>query len=493
MEVARSGAMAATSRPTGPPTGCTAKPLFVLDEWSIPEFGKPYEQLTPEDQAKLRGRLEAGLSPQHLRCERATSSASTRPRPRLRTCLAALFRRLHEGPRGLRHPSRQCPVPARTHAAVRRLHLLDLLVRRRRTGPATPSPTRTTGRTSRWSAIGPPARRSSGPASASSCCWPASAAMVWWYASQKARRGTRRTARDRPARQVGGHAVAARHPQILLGRVGSDPGADRCWAWSPPTTASRATASTASPLAKWLPYSVTRTWHMQIRHLLDRHRVAGRRPLHRPAGQRARAEGPAARRQRPVRRAAARRGRLAGRRVVSVQNKLSERNVVSTWATGLRVRRPGPRAGRSCCSSACCSGCSWWCASLRPALRKSGRAEAAARGSSLLSAGAIGLFYGAGLTWGQHTHLSIVEYWRWWVVHLWVEGFFEVFATTVIAFFFTRLGLIRPAVAAAAALLSATIFLSGGIIGTCHHLYFSGTPTVALAWGRSSARWKWCR
>ncbi|MES1256885.1 MAG: nitric-oxide reductase large subunit [Acidobacteriota bacterium] len=101
----------------------------------------------------------------------------------------------------------------------------------------------------------------------------------------------------------------------------------------------------------------------------------------------------------------------------------------------------------------------------------------------VLSAGAIGLFYGAGLTWGQHTHLSIVEYWRWWVVHLWVEGFFEVFATTVIAFFFTRLGLVRPALAAKAALLSATIFLAGGIIGTCHHLYFSGTPTVALAWG----------
>jgi nitric oxide reductase subunit B len=101
----------------------------------------------------------------------------------------------------------------------------------------------------------------------------------------------------------------------------------------------------------------------------------------------------------------------------------------------------------------------------------------------LLSAGAIGLFYGAGLTWGQHTHLTIVEYWRWWVVHLWVEGFFEVFATTVIAFFFTRLGLVRPAFAAKSALLSATIFLAGGIIGTCHHLYFSGTPTVALVWG----------
>ena len=100
-----------------------------------------------------------------------------------------------------------------------------------------------------------------------------------------------------------------------------------------------------------------------------------------------------------------------------------------------------------------------------------------------MSAGAIGLLYGAGLNWGQHTHLSIVEYWRWWVVHLWVEGFFEVFATTVIAFFFARLNLIQPGLAAKSALLSATIYLSGGIIGTCHHLYFSGTPTVALAWG----------
>jgi nitric oxide reductase subunit B len=119
---------------------------------------------------------------------------------------------------------------------------------------------------------------------------------------------------------------------------------------------------------------------------------------------------------------------------------------------------------------------------LLPALRKSGEQKQLVRLLAVASA-AIALFYGAGLTWGQHTHLSMVEYWRWWVVHLWVEGFFEVFATTVIAFFFMRLGLIRPGAAAAAALLSATIFLSGGIIGTCHHLYFSGTPTVALAWG----------
>lgn len=58
-----------------------------------------------------------------------------------------------------------------------------------------------------------------------------------------------------------------------------------------------------------------------------------------------------------------------------------------------------------------------------------------------------------------------------------------MFATTVIAFIFMRLNLIRTGIAAAVALLSATIFLSGGIIGTCHRSDFSGTPPVALAWG----------
>jgi len=119
---------------------------------------------------------------------------------------------------------------------------------------------------------------------------------------------------------------------------------------------------------------------------------------------------------------------------------------------------------------------------LLPALRRPGHQRQLVLLLTVATA-AIALFYGAGLTWGRHTHLSMVEYWRWWVVHLWVEGFFEVFATTVIAFVFMRLGLIRPSLAAASALLSATIFLAGGIIGTCHHLYFTGTPTVALAWG----------
>ena len=101
----------------------------------------------------------------------------------------------------------------------------------------------------------------------------------------------------------------------------------------------------------------------------------------------------------------------------------------------------------------------------------------------LISTIAIAVFYLAALGYGRRTNLAVAEYWRWWVVHLWVEGFFEVFATVVIAFLFARLKLVGTRTAAEASLLSATIFLSGGIIGTLHHLYFSGTPTVVLALG----------
>ena len=103
----------------------------------------------------------------------------------------------------------------------------------------------------------------------------------------------------------------------------------------------------------------------------------------------------------------------------------------------------------------------------------------------LISCAAIALFYGAGLMWGRQTNLAIAEYWRWWVVHLWVEGFFEVFATVVIAFLFVRLGLLKPKTATLSVLLSTIIFMTGGILGTFHHLYFSGTPKAVMALGAS--------
>jgi nitric oxide reductase subunit B len=101
----------------------------------------------------------------------------------------------------------------------------------------------------------------------------------------------------------------------------------------------------------------------------------------------------------------------------------------------------------------------------------------------VLSTLSIGLLFGAGLAYGQHTHISIMEYWRWWVVHLWVEGVFEVFATAIVAALFVRMGLVRVSVATTSVLFATLIFLGGGVLGTFHHLYFSGTPTGVIALG----------
>jgi nitric oxide reductase subunit B len=130
----------------------------------------------------------------------------------------------------------------------------------------------------------------------------------------------------------------------------------------------------------------------------------------------------------------------------------------------------------------------WLCLvgrALWPVLRGPRTDTRAIVGLLFLSTVAIGLFYGAGLMWGEHTHFSIVEYWRWWLVHLWVEGFFEVFATAVMALIFTRLGLIRTATAAGTVLFATIIFMAGGVVGTLHHLYFVGSPTAVVALGAS--------
>jgi nitric oxide reductase subunit B len=100
-----------------------------------------------------------------------------------------------------------------------------------------------------------------------------------------------------------------------------------------------------------------------------------------------------------------------------------------------------------------------------------------------LSASCIGGFYATSLAWGQHTHYSMIEYWRWWLVHLWVEGFFEVFATAVVALIFTKLGLVHARSANRAIVAETIVFLFGGILGTLHHLYWTGTPTSVIAVG----------
>ncbi|HZW10707.1 MAG TPA: nitric-oxide reductase large subunit [Phycisphaerales bacterium] len=119
---------------------------------------------------------------------------------------------------------------------------------------------------------------------------------------------------------------------------------------------------------------------------------------------------------------------------------------------------------------------------LRPAFREPGP-QRHILGMFVLASAAIAIFYASGVMYWRQSHYAVAEYWRWWVVHLWVEGFFEVFATAVITFLFVRMGLLAARTAAAAVIFATTIFLSGGIIGTFHHLYFSGTPVAVMALG----------
>jgi hypothetical protein len=76
----------------------------------------------------------------------------------------------------------------------------------------------------------------------------------------------------------------------------------------------------------------------------------------------------------------------------------------------------------------------------------------------ILSTVSIGLLFGAGLFWGEHTHISIMEYWRWWVVHLWVEGG-PRFATAIVS----RWSAWNGAGGAATTGIGDIIFLGGGV------------------------------
>ena len=101
----------------------------------------------------------------------------------------------------------------------------------------------------------------------------------------------------------------------------------------------------------------------------------------------------------------------------------------------------------------------------------------------LLSSAGVALLFGAGFLYHRDSHLSVAEYWRWWVVHLWVEGVFEVFATAWVAWAFVHMKLLRPSTAAVYVMFSAMIFLGGGVLGTFHHLYFAGMTESVLALG----------
>ena len=126
-----------------------------------------------------------------------------------------------------------------------------------------------------------------------------------------------------------------------------------------------------------------------------------------------------------------------------------------------------------------------WCVILFRGLRT--RLATESRGNLpylfLYSALSIPLFYAVGLVNRPHTNFAIADFWRFWVVHLWVEDFLELFTTIMVAYVFVLLGVVSEKSATRVIYFDAILYSVGGVVGTMHHLYFSGTPAVHMAMG----------
>jgi nitric oxide reductase subunit B len=96
---------------------------------------------------------------------------------------------------------------------------------------------------------------------------------------------------------------------------------------------------------------------------------------------------------------------------------------------------------------------------------------------------AVPLFYGFAFLIQPDTSYTMADYWRWWIVHLWVEGIFEVFAVVIIGFLLVQMNLVTKSSTVKALYFQITILLGSGVIGIGHHYYYNGSAEVWIALG----------
>lgn len=101
----------------------------------------------------------------------------------------------------------------------------------------------------------------------------------------------------------------------------------------------------------------------------------------------------------------------------------------------------------------------------------------------VISAVLVVAFFAFGLLYGKGSHLTLADYWRWFVVHIWVESIFEFFGIAVISLLLVAMGLASAKGALMVAYFTATIVFLGGILGTAHHFFWFGQPSFWLAIG----------
>ncbi len=96
---------------------------------------------------------------------------------------------------------------------------------------------------------------------------------------------------------------------------------------------------------------------------------------------------------------------------------------------------------------------------------------------------AIPLFFSFGLMYHPGTNFAVADFWRWWVVHLWVEGIFELYTTIIVAYFFCSLGMVTEKSALSVIYVDILLYLGSGIVGIGHHYYWTAQPAINMALG----------
>lgn len=97
----------------------------------------------------------------------------------------------------------------------------------------------------------------------------------------------------------------------------------------------------------------------------------------------------------------------------------------------------------------------------------------------------IALLYAFGMIplTGVEKSFTLTDFWRWWVVHLWVEQSFEFFAAAMSAYLLMATGLVSRKLAERAVYFELILIFLGGVLGTGHHLYWAGEPSMWVPMG----------
>lgn len=123
-----------------------------------------------------------------------------------------------------------------------------------------------------------------------------------------------------------------------------------------------------------------------------------------------------------------------------------------------------------------------------PAIRRKGQSGVnmdRTKLTTLLFLGAIAIpaFYLASLFILPDSHVTFADYWRWWIVHLWVEGIFESFAVILIGWLMVDMKLTTSESTIRALYFQLILLLGAGVVGMGHHYFWQGDHNVWLALG----------